>query len=188
VSLRPLLGWSSGNPLNRVPVTYPDQDNLITIAPPGAGKSRCVAIPNMVRYQGSTVSFDGGKGDVGSATALWRWAALGQQVTVFDPLLGIDPRLIPPGPDGLPNYGFADPLDFIRGDRNPMTAAFKVADALIPMESLRETHWAEAAQARLVATMLFVGFDSWFQHFEDQDGKPLPRTFASVWTLLSDPR
>lgn len=95
MSKRPFLGWSRNDRATRLPVTYPGESHLLTIAEPGSGKSRSVAIPNLIHYGGSMVVLDMKGGELTKATALWRAHVLGHDVWVFDPFRIVDPRYLP---------------------------------------------------------------------------------------------
>ncbi len=179
MSGRVLLGWSSGSPVTRVPLSVPGDSHIITCAEPGKGKSRSVGLPNLIRYTGSMVVLDLNN-ELTKAAALWRAAVLGQDVRVFDPFHIVDPSWLPLV-DGEPCYAKADPLDFVRASSHPHSAAFKLAETYIPPDTMKESHWAEGARGYMVAKMKFVALDPLFE------GLDLPRTMLSVWLLLSDP-
>ncbi len=170
----PILGWSTSDPVTRVPVTYQKDGHILTLAPPESGKSRSVCLPQLIRYPGSIAVADF-KGEHARATALWRWAMLGQRCVIFDAFRLIEDRFLPPD-----SYGKADPLDFAARSRSPQFAADKIAKALNPETSHHDPHWSHAAQNFFVALKLFVKTDPRFEPMG------MPRTLASVWQILSD--
>ncbi len=70
--------------LNGYNLSYGGEGSLITIAPPGAGKTQCFVIPNMLNWQGAAVVLDI-KGEIYTATHNWREKNIGK-VYKFSPL------------------------------------------------------------------------------------------------------
>lgn len=65
-------------------MTFSGQGSLITVAPPGSGKTQCHVIPNLLNWPGPAVVLDI-KGEIFAATSGWRAANVGP-VYRFDPL------------------------------------------------------------------------------------------------------
>lgn len=65
-------------------MTFDGQGSLITVAPPGSGKTQCHVIPNLLTWPGPAVVLDI-KGEIYAATSGWRRANVGP-VYRFDPL------------------------------------------------------------------------------------------------------
>jgi type IV secretion system protein VirD4 len=80
-------------------VYYSGEGSLISIAPPGAGKTQCFVIPNMANWRGAALVLDI-KGEIYNATHEWRAKNMGN-VFMFNPL---DPK----------NSHCYNPLDFVR--------------------------------------------------------------------------
>ncbi len=180
MSRYPILGRSNGGP-NWTPVVERSEGNLICIAKPRTGKSRSIVAANLVTYEGSVVVANDVKGQAATETAMYRAHVLGQDVKLNDPFRLVEDKYVPKDQDGKPCYGMADPLDFIANSYAPRSAAGQIAKALLPEDAHREPHWAQGAQLRLIATMMFVKFDPLFE------GLGLPRNMISAWMLLSDP-
>jgi type IV secretion system protein VirD4 len=64
--------------------TFKGEGSLITIAPPGSGKTQCHVIPNLLTWTGPAVVLDI-KGEIHAATAAWRAENVGP-VFKFSPL------------------------------------------------------------------------------------------------------
>lgn len=82
--------------------TYTGERSLVTIAPPGSGKTQCQVLPNLVQWRGAALVLDV-KGDLHPATKDWRAKNVGP-VYRFAPL---DPA----------NSHCFNPLTYVRGDR-----------------------------------------------------------------------
>ena len=80
---------------------YAGEGSLITIAPPGSGKTQCFVLPNMLTWPGPAVVLDV-KGEIYAATSAWRAKNVGP-VFRFSPL---DPA----------NSHCYNPLVFVRAD------------------------------------------------------------------------
>lgn len=65
-------------------MAFAGQGSLITVAPPGSGKTQCHVIPNLLTWTGPAVVLDI-KGEIYAATSGWREANVGP-VYRFDPL------------------------------------------------------------------------------------------------------
>ena len=166
-----LLGLGEGADAG-IPLVYEGEASTLIDAEVGKGKSRCSAMVNILSHDGSAIIGDFA-GELTKATALFVSEVKGHKVRVFDPLHIVPDELLPQELEQPSNEvdvirgngrmrpvraGF-NPIDYIRASKNPLTAAYRVAEALIPPGSLSEPHWAGAAQDRFVAVMLFVAFD-----------------------------
>jgi type IV secretion system protein VirD4 len=58
------------------PLTYSGEGSIVTIAPPGAGKTACNVYPNLLTWRGPAVVLDI-SGDIYEHTAAWRAANVG---------------------------------------------------------------------------------------------------------------
>jgi len=99
-----VLGY---HPDTGLPVTYSDNESLISIGGPGSGKSQTQVIPNLLNYRGSAIILDV-KGELWNATAAWRAKHYGP---VF--------KFAPTDPSGRTHR--YNPFDFI--SKNPAEAA-----------------------------------------------------------------
>lgn len=165
-------------------IGFPGDSHLLTTARAGAGKNRCVILPNLIRHPGSVLVLDP-KGENATITAKWRAEKLGQPVYVFDPFHVV-------ADEDLPASGRAsfDPVAFVAQSMSPFSAAQQVADALI-IPGDKDTHWADAARLVIAATLLFVATspviardDLWV----DVLGQRLTRTMRTVWSIIADDR
>jgi type IV secretion system protein VirD4 len=75
-------------------LTYNGDGHLITVAPTGAGKGRCAAVPALLKYPGSTLTIDL-KGEAYGITGRRR-RQMGHRVVVLDPF-----HVAVPNPDTL---------------------------------------------------------------------------------------
>ena len=164
-----------------LPVVYGGDASQLVSAQAGSGKSRCVAIPDLLTYSGSAVVCDS-KPELTERTALWRSVVLKQNVSVIAPFGGVDERYIPIGPDGKRCWGYVNPIDFISKSDFGLSLALKVASALIPVGTTKEPHWAQGSQLRFAASSLFVATDPRITDLA------IPRNMDSLWTFLSDPQ
>jgi type IV secretion system protein VirD4 len=91
-----LLGWQSHQartlgffaPQKSVgarpsPLTYTGEGHLLTVAPTGTGKGRCVIIPTLLSYTGPIIVIDP-KGEAAQVTSRYR-RLIGHKVVVLDP-------------------------------------------------------------------------------------------------------
>jgi type IV secretion system protein VirD4 len=80
-------------------LTYSGDGSVLTIAPPGAGKTTCNVIPNLLRWPGPAVVLDV-KGEIYDLTSKWRSKNVG-------PVIKFNPR----DPENSAHY---NPLSFVR--------------------------------------------------------------------------
>ena len=83
------------------PLTYSGDGSIVTIAPPGSGKTQCNVFPNLLTWTGPAVVLDI-SGDIYEHTAVWREKNIGP-VYKFSPL----------EPEASHKY---NPLTFVRHD------------------------------------------------------------------------
>lgn len=101
--------------------------SLVTIAPPGRGKSQCHVIPNLLSYQGPIIVLDV-KGECFDASAEWRRENVG-------PVYRFDPD----SPEKSSSY---NPLAFISTDEEEIwDDAQLIADMLIVPGNSRDETW-----------------------------------------------
>lgn len=134
-----LLGLLKGTD---TPLTYAGGRSLITIAPPGSGKTQCHVLPNLVTWPCAAMVLDV-TGDLYPATSGWRSQNVG---TVY--------RFAPLEPE---NSDCFNPLTFVRGDRfNVMEDALALAKLMVIQEGkgAGDSGFWEDSAVRLLATMI----------------------------------
>ncbi len=106
---------------------YNGEGSLITIAPPGSGKTQCHVFPNLLMYSGPAIVLDV-KGECYEQTAAWRRANCGP-VFKFNPL----------SPSNSARY---NPLSFIENDPDTLWEDCRLlADLLIVPENRQDASW-----------------------------------------------
>jgi len=105
--------------------------HLLTVAPPGSGKTTALVLPNMLNYSGSIVVTDP-KGAVTAQSIRYRRDTLGQKVVVLNPWLEEMSREPPHGIGrDLGDSGF-NPLYRLKDDRSLGENARLIAELLLP--------------------------------------------------------
>jgi type IV secretion system protein VirD4 len=123
-------------------VTFSGDGSLMTIAPPGSGKTQCFVLPNMLNWPGPALVFDA-KGDIYEGTAKWRERNVGP-VYKFSPL----------EPETSHSY---NPLVFIRQDPDYIWEDSRfLADMMIVPSGASEPYWENAARDALNAAIAYV--------------------------------
>jgi type IV secretion system protein VirD4 len=118
---RKRLKGSQNSDLIRFNQNFSDfEGNLLTVAPPGAGKGVGVVVPNLLTYPGSVIVTDP-KGENYAVTALAR-RRMGQRVFCLDPFEICDKK----------NRAKLNPLDLLESDSDDLVDdATTLADSLI---------------------------------------------------------
>jgi type IV secretion system protein VirD4 len=125
---------------------YSGEGSLITIAPPGSGKTQCFVIPNMLNWKGAAVVLDI-KGEIYEATHKWREENVGK-VYKFSPL---DPI----------NSNSYNPLTFVRDDTDYIWEDSRfVADMMIVPSGAQDPFWENKARDVLTASIAYVTFSN----------------------------
>jgi type IV secretion system protein VirD4 len=115
-----------------IPLSYAGEGSLIAIAPPGAGKTQCFVIPNMLQWPGPAVVLDV-KGEIYASTSKWRAANVG-------PVL----RFSPMDPAGSASY---NPLTFVREDPNLLWEDSRfLAEMMIVPSGATDPFWENLAR------------------------------------------
>ena len=132
-----------------VPCIFSGEGSLLTVGPPGTGKSRGVAVWNLLSCQSSMLVTDP-KGELAGWTARHRESKLGHDVAVLDPF----------GVSGWP-CASVNPLaavaDAVRAGEDFREEADRIAHMLLPdRESDKDPYWRENARKLLVAGMLYL--------------------------------
>ncbi len=143
-------------------LNYNGEGSLFTIAPPGAGKSQCQVIPNLLAYGGPAIVLDI-KGECHDDTAGFRSHHYGKVI-----------RFAPHDKQNSARY---NPLDFVRSDPEHLASdARKMADMLIVSSSTKDPYWDNKGRDFLTAYIAFVALLP--------EGNP-ERTMQSVMDLMS---
>lgn len=151
------LGLIEGSNLE---LSYPGEGSLITIAPPGSGKTQCFVLPNMLSWPGAAVVLDV-KGEIYAATSKWRAANVGP-VFKFSPL---DPA----------NSHCYNPLEFIRKEPDFIWEDSRfLADMMIVPSGGSDPFWENMARDVLTAAIAYVCYSS----------EPKDRPMSKVMDLL----
>jgi type IV secretion system protein VirD4 len=141
---------------------YPRDTSILTIAPPGAGKTRSLAVPNLLRWPGAAVVLDI-KGELYDLTSKYR-STIGPVIR-FSPL---DPQ----------NSHCYNPLSFIR--RESMFVwedSAKAATMIVPVGTGGEKNQFFESSARDVITAIFADMAFWH--------KPEDRPLSKALSLLN---
>jgi type IV secretion system protein VirD4 len=122
--------------------TYDGEGSLITVAPPGSGKTQCQVFPNLLMWKGAAVVLDV-KGEIYEQTSKWRRDNVGP-VYKFSPL------------DPASSHGY-NPLAQVRADPDYLweDARF-LADMMIVPSGARDPFWESRARDVLTAAIARV--------------------------------
>jgi len=125
-------------------VYYRGEQSLITIAPPGAGKTRCHVLPNLKSFMGGAIVLDI-KGECAEETAAWRHENVGP-VKLF----------APSHPDQSHKF---NPLSFLPQDVDKVwDEARFLTNLLIVPTSLNEPVWENQGRDFLTLIICYVNF------------------------------
>ena len=124
-----------------IPVNYAGEGSIMTIAPPGSGKTQCNVFPNLLTWQGPAVVLDV-KGEIFAGTSKWRAENVGP---VF--------RFSPLAPETSHNY---NPLTLIRWEDDYIweDARF-LADMMIVPSGSSDPFWENKARDLLTAAIAY---------------------------------
>lgn len=134
--------------------------SLITVAPPGSGKTQCHVIPNLLTWRGPAVVLDI-KGEIYEKTSGWRAANVGP-VYKFSPLKPEDSHAY------NPLTGVSSDPDHIWED-----ARF-IADMMIVPSGAKDPFWESKARDVLTAAVAHVAYRN----------PPEQRTMSDVLDIL----
>jgi type IV secretion system protein VirD4 len=188
-----LLGTGWEEEFKHLFLSFADGTHLLTIAPPGKGKSRRVAIPNLIFKHNCSAVVSDFNAELAKATALWRQQFLGQHVSVVDPMHVVPDHYLPlyasPEGDGrlVPTRAKFDPMDFIKSAKSPHFASKRVAEGYIPDEDPRNVHWVNGGRDCINAVQLFFAFDPVVDEIAAED-PTVKRNTATMWRFLSNHR
>ena len=122
-----------------IPLAYSGEGSMITIAPPGSGKTQCHVFPNLLTWKGPAVVLDV-KGEIYAGTSKWRAEHVGP-VFKFSPL----------EPEKSHSY---NPLTQVRSDPDYLweDARF-LADMMIVPSQAKDPFWENKARDVLQAAI-----------------------------------
>lgn len=124
------------------PLTYAGEGSIVTIAPPGAGKTQCNVFPNLLNWRGPAVVLDI-SGDIYEHTAAWRAKNVGP-VYKFSPL----------DPEDSHKY---NPLTFVRREPDYIWEDARLLAEMMIVPSLStDPFWENEARTVLTAAIAYV--------------------------------
>jgi type IV secretion system protein VirD4 len=124
------------------PLTYSGEGSIVTIAPPGSGKTQCNVFPNLLRWAGPAVVLDI-SGDIYEHTAAWRAQHVGP-VFKFSPL----------EPESSHHY---NPLDFVRHDPDYLWEDARLLAEMMVVPTLSsDPFWENEARTVVTAAISHV--------------------------------
>ncbi len=121
---------------------YDGEGSLITVAPPGSGKTQCQVFPNLLMWKGAAVVLDV-KGEIYEQTSKWRRDNVGP-VYKFSPL------------DPATSHGY-NPLAEVRADPDFLWEDSRfLADMMIVPSGAKDPFWETRARDVLTAAIARV--------------------------------
>lgn len=142
-------------------VYYTGEASLLTIAPPGKGKTQCHILPTLASYRGPAIVLDV-KGECYEQTARWRSQNVG-------PVM----RFNPVDPDNSAAY---NPLAFVDSDPQELWESSRfLADLLVVVQSKSDSTWETQGKDLLTLIIAFVA----------SVGEPQERTMSTVLDLIA---
>lgn len=139
---------------------YGQEGSLITVAPPGSGKTQCHVFPNLVTYNGPIVILDV-KGECYEKTSAWRKANIGP-VFKFNPL----------NPAASSRY---NPLALISDNPDTIWEECRLmADLLIVPENSHDPSWENRARD------VVAGIIAWMVLHNPQTNRSMSRVMDVV--------
>ena len=129
-----------------VEVTYTGEGSIMTIAPPGSGKTQCFVLPNLLHWKGAAVVLDV-KGEIYAATSKWRAANVGP-VYKFSPL----------DPSSSHCY---NPLVFVRQDPEYLWEDSRfLADMMLVPSGGSDPFWENMARDVLTSAIAYIAYQN----------------------------
>ena len=121
---------------------YTGEGSMVTIAPPGSGKTQCNVFPNLLTWKGPAIVLDI-SGDIYEHTAGWRSANVGP-VYKFSPL----------EPESSHKY---NPLTFVRNDPDYLWEdARLLAEMMIVPQFSNDPFWENEARTVLTSAIAYT--------------------------------
>lgn len=128
------------------PLHFSGEGSIITIAPPGSGKTQCNVFPNLLEWRGPAVVLDV-KGEIYAGTSKWRADHVGP-VFKFSPL------------DPAKSHRY-NPLSFVRSDPDYIWEDSRfLADMMIVPQDTGDRFWQDKARDLLTAAIAHVCFSA----------------------------
>lgn len=128
------------------PLTYSGDGSIVTIAPPGSGKTQCNVFPNLLTWTGPAVVLDI-SGDIYEHTAVWREKNIGP-VYKFSPL----------EPEASHKY---NPLTFVRHDPDFIWEDSRLlAEMMIVPALSTDPFWENEARTVLTAAIAYACYSN----------------------------
>jgi type IV secretion system protein VirD4 len=126
------------------PLTYSGPGALVTIAPPGSGKSQCHVIPTLLRWNAPALILDVKDGELYAATSKWRAANVGP---VY--------RFSPTDPARSHHY---NPLAFIseHSDNIWQESRFLTDMLIVPAGTKDSQFWDSKAKELVAAAVAYI--------------------------------
>jgi type IV secretion system protein VirD4 len=125
-------------------LTYSGDGSMVTIAPPGSGKTQCNVFPNLLTWKGPAVVLDI-SGDIYEHTGAWRSQNVGP-VYRFSPL----------EPEASHHY---NPLTFVRSEPDFIWEDSRLLAEMMIVPSLStDPFWENEARTVLTAAIAFVAY------------------------------
>ncbi|MFL5900584.1 MAG: type IV secretory system conjugative DNA transfer family protein [Solirubrobacterales bacterium] len=126
------------------PLAFSDEGSLVTIAPPGSGKTQCNVFPNLLTWTGPAIVLDI-SGEIYERTAGWRAANVGP-VFKFSPL----------EPEDSHKY---NPLTFVRSEPDYIWEDSRLlAEMMIVPALTSDPFWENEARTVLTAAIAHVAY------------------------------
>jgi len=127
-------------------LSYSGDGSMVTIAPPGSGKTQCNVFPNLLVWGGPAIVLDI-SGDIYEHTAAWRAAHVGP-VYKFNPL----------DPEDSHKY---NPLTFVRQDPDYIWEDSRLlAEMMIVPSGAADPFWENEARTVLTSAIAYVCYSN----------------------------
>lgn len=135
------------------PLSYTGEGSIVTIAPPGSGKTQCNVFPNLLTWKGPALVLDI-SGDIYEKTAGWRQENVGP-VYKFSPL----------EPEDSHKY---NPLTFVRSDPDYLWEDSRLlAEMMIVPQFSNDPFWENEARTALTSAIAYVCY------FNEPSSRPM---------------
>lgn len=135
-----------GSLADGTPLSYSGDGSMVSIAPPGSGKTQCNVFPNLLTWNGPAVVLDI-SGDIYEHTANWRAQHIGP-VYKFSPL----------EPDTSNRY---NPLTFVRREPDDLWGDSRLlAEMMIVPALSSDPFWENEARTVLTAAIAYVCYSN----------------------------
>jgi type IV secretion system protein VirD4 len=139
-------GLHIGSFSDGTPLTYSGDGSIVSIAPPGSGKTQCNVFPNLLAWKGPAVVLDI-SGDIYEKTAAWRAGHVGP-VYKFSPLEPED------------SHGY-NPLTFVRRDPDFIWEDSRLlAEMMIVPALSSDPFWENEARTVLTSAIAYVCYSN----------------------------